>query len=63
MFKIENPDHDNGVRDLSKKPIFMLQEQAVRLCGCVLTVMEYYVLRKLIGEILHLNLIRLLRAS
>jgi len=40
-----------------------LQEQAVTWCGCVLPVMEYYVLRNLLAKSLHLNLISLLRAS
>jgi len=40
-----------------------LQEQAVRCCGCVLPVREYYVLRNLSPKLVHLNLIRLFRAS
>jgi len=40
-----------------------LQEQAVRWCGCVLPVREYYVLRNWLAKLLHLNLISLLGAS
>ena len=45
---------------------YLLYEQAVRWCGCVLPgycVVGYYVLRHLLARLLHLNLICLLRAS